>query len=662
MASIRKLASKNQPFPYPYDADIGGVPVRLGEKEKGAGTIITIDPAPDAASRVRPSELGDNPWAPEIELRTTWSDFSLGMGAPEQIENPEADKRYYWADKVDAGTGYATTGPVMTSYTPTTTDSTYGITHMIEFNGVLYAAGGRYLLSWSGANWNTVTKDFGVGMEITDLQVISWSPTATHLYVMLAGNNVWHRMSTAGVWEDAPAGTVTKARCIQVSEGLIWFGWVNNGANTVAKVLAGNDPYTAAGANVVTYDFGDATTLVNNLNVTATDQLLVFKEEGIYEMPSGGGDAANLFPSLDSFRHSQNGKVAEYFEDKIYTRYGNGFFRFGADRTIEPIGVDQLIRSTIPQGPVTAFCAHGTFFAYAGLHDNSSNLDGALLKFGAWMPTNSISDAQSNTAIHIDAWHGALWHVDDKDIKKLYKSKIGPSIDAIATSEDLPVMWLGLSDGTLRVFRLPRYPGEQGSAASDNGTLYLPKFWGQIRGVPKHFHALEIEGYGTNNAGSDASQLQIEYRLDGTGAFQALTTVNLAVIGTTTTVAFPTSLAIAKSLELKLVLVPVSGGNPVLKRVSLTYSYWLDPREMLELYVLCDSGLRLRSQARDPRHGEDIVTAVGAIVQGSGIYIITLQDKPVKTVRTLKWRQTAAWDELSSDWKNAYLLQVVEVA
>src|SRR5438552_17362729 len=62
--------------------------------------------------------------------------------------------------------GFIMKGPLVTAFTPATTDSTNGIQDFYEHNGNLFAMAGRYVLKYvSDSSW-TVSKDFGAGVNI----------------------------------------------------------------------------------------------------------------------------------------------------------------------------------------------------------------------------------------------------------------------------------------------------------------------------------------------------------------------------------------------------------------------------------------------------------------------------------------------------------------
>lgn len=675
MASLRQIKSLSRKYPYPYNADIGGVLVRLGEREQGSGLVVNVSPAPESSQTVRPTDLSNNPYAPTIEQVAEWRDFSLGMGAPEQLDSPDKDKRYYYTNRGDASTGEFQKMSAVTIYTPTTRDTTYGFTHFAEFNGEWYAGGGKYLCKWNGTDWNTLVKDFSTGgagvpgAVLTDMAAIWYNDSNQYLFCLFGDTRVMGRLGGGGAWADAVGGTapVEYGKAIQVAEGVIWIADGNTAANIAANVPpktykynANADPFAAA-STAAAYVVGDRNFRTGRLELDASDQLLILKQDGIFLMPPGGGNAAPLFPTLVQFPHSENGKTAGYLEDKLYTQYGEGFYRFGADLIIEPIGIDQLTRNNIVQGRVTAFAPHSTFFAYVGIWDPVNTVS-YLMKFGAWAPNATVSESQSNTAQHLDAWHGYLWSMDNVKINALVKSKYGPN----STTEDNPGMWMGLSDGTIGFFRLSNVPNPaiitDFPFTASAAFVFLPRFFGTFRDTEERLHRITIEGYTAPNTSNQTGSITVYYRTTAGGSWTFLTFLEVAEAGSIASIDFPTSLAPNEWVEFQIVLDTGGGtGHPILTGFTLHYSNNIPNKAIYELYPIAATGQLLRNRARDPRHGAEIAAALEAVLDGSGSFNLQVAEMDTVRVRPLNWRKQKVWDELANQWQDGYVVQLVEL-
>ena len=128
--------------PYPWDAIINGTGVLLapgGDKSedlKGG--------QPRVVSQVSPTSYKSSAQNPNVEVTYEYGDLSLGMGLAYQVG--EHDRRYRYADAADCSIANQTIlGPRISSITPSSVDSTNGVSGFFEIGGGLYAVNGRYV-------------------------------------------------------------------------------------------------------------------------------------------------------------------------------------------------------------------------------------------------------------------------------------------------------------------------------------------------------------------------------------------------------------------------------------------------------------------------------------------------------------------------------------
>lgn len=179
-----------------------------GNPQEGARLVST---KPGDLDKVNPTDFGYSALSPLFERVQVYSDLELGYG--QRVQQGERDKRYRYAINADLSVaGLWMKGPLVTTATPATRDSTTGITRAVEVNDTLYFANGRYVLQRDADGTFSVAKDFGAGKSCTDAIIFHSNMDGGAKYAYFAmgeSEAVWRAGPRFEVQTVAVSGTPT---------------------------------------------------------------------------------------------------------------------------------------------------------------------------------------------------------------------------------------------------------------------------------------------------------------------------------------------------------------------------------------------------------------------------------------------------------------------
>ncbi len=566
--------------PWPYDAILNGVGVRLKPLSEQGG--ILVGRKLETLDRTAPTEWSYSAQSPYGERTSLFRLPVLGMG--QRSQQTPTDRAYSYALNVDASiAGWLMLGPACPTVTPASTGSVSRFIEALHAGSrVLFAAAGRYLLRRqgdTGSDW-VVSKDFGAGRSVIDavrFKHAGASPVDA-LYVTLDNGEFWRY--DGSTWSQG-AG-LTRYRLAVWGDEL----WAFDGS-LLKKVT--DDPFTA-GNWAGSYTIGDGSSTVNTLAVHF-GQLYIVKENGkVYTLSADGIDT-DLFPGLQASPSADYGRGAVSWGNHLWLPLGQGFCRLsgGGTAELETVGPEKLLANQSEvQGQVVAFAGHSTWFGYAGVY-NAVNGNSYLLKYGTWL--NADADGAYQFA---PVWHGAIVAWSAKQITALAVSTLpGPN----------PRLYAGFSDGSLGWMVLPRSSPnpllDTNCRYQTSGTIYFPLHDMGFPPDTKSFRGLSVIGP-TLNVGQTATA---RYRTDPT---QGYTDLGQSFTVSGQRINLPAT-TYGKQFDLGLVLETTADtATPVVELVALHEAVRPSLRLIYDLTVLAGSRLGLHNGARSVLTGEQL--------------------------------------------------------
>jgi hypothetical protein len=612
---------------------------------------------PDVTGAYGPPETGYSDENPIVGATQLYSDLSNGFGL--RLQQTRADRRYRFADQADCSiSGQMILGPLITSYTPTTVDSTNGISHFFEVGGSLYALDGRYALKFTGGNWNTVSKDFGSGKAALDVVVFQTNAAGgTNLaYVAMGDSNFIYKFDGTTWTQHASLYALSFA---VVGREL----YRGSGTNLGAKVNTNADPWTAANWSATnSFRIGDAASAITRMTTTASGVLLIFKTDGVYVLDEDGQDT-QLYPDLKLAPSSTNGKYFFKFENWVHVTLTGRHFRIGPDLSLQPIGPERFADNDAPcKGYITG--GVGTpYAAYAGLYNPDSG-HSYLMKFGAFQ----LTDPRNPEPERIDAWHGSLSGVSyasagtdtfsSRTIQAMYRTTTG----APASHE---LVWIGCSDGTIHSFILPCTPNPLGCSnyqygASKSGRVFFPYWHG---GFPTNEKVIrDVTAVGTGLAtNSYADVLQVRTAGSSSAYTSYPSSGNLA----DSTPGERVQVEVTKTFaDVALKLTNGSGAaataTPVVNVLKTEYKVNVPDNVVYEIPILCENGL-MRRDGVAMKIGADQIRSIikTALTTTAGVTII-FPDEQSLTCQLEGYSESMEFDEEKRQWRGVITVRAVE--
>ena len=627
--------------PYPYDIKLANVGLLLGEREKGAGKVLPSEKPPDLLG-VTPQEYAYSGLNPIFGSVQTWSDFSGGMGLRVQ-EKPD-DTRYYFATNADLSVKRLwLKGPNITTLTPSTVDTTNGITHFFEVANTLFALNGRYVQRrTSDSDWDTGRIDWGAGIAAVDVNVFYTNVAAGARYAYIAMGESDRIRRFDGT--NAPETHSTLSAIAVTSVGKEF--WRAVSTNQLAKVNTDSDPWLAANwtANNAFY-VGDKSSAVTRLAVTGLGAMLILKTDGIYTLDASGNDK-KLFAHLQFAPSASNGKGYGAWLNALWVPYGNGLYQieeelnFNLREKITQVGPELLTgNDSVVRGRITAFAGHDSLHGYAAVYNGT---DSYLLKL--------VRDEQGNYI-----WHGAISAAfAGKQVTALFKSSIG----AVANHTRL---YLGFSDGSVGWFTLPLTNNpisDTSYAFSTAAGLVAPPTWGigLFSSDQKGLQALSVQGLNL----STTNYVTVDYRSAPLGPFQAFGT-NFQDVPWSKKQFVGSVSAVVADFHINL-LSTATTSCPQVTGVSLIWRLATELRQVFDLYILAADGMV--SRAGTPMHfgASRVQELVKQAAGSSGAVALTLPDESATTVAVANFGATKAWDERTRQWYGAFHIAAAELA
>lgn len=640
MSFTAKAPSKRSPYPYTFK--LNGTGVMGGTKDRQSSDFQSYKP--EDQSQASPPRFGYGADNPVFGATTHYGPMRLGMGLRHQRNQDAAeDEQYDHAIRLDASVYPWVKGPDITTFTPSTTDSTNGVSGFLKVGTSLYAVAGRYaLLRASDSSW-TVGQDFGASKAAVD-SVAFYSNAHSAAYGLVAmgdSENFWY--VTGGVWAQHAS---LKSRAFGVAARELYRAHTTN---SLQKVDLDADWTVAANwGNEFAFDIGDQSSGITRLPTTPSGILLAIKTDGLYTI-QGPNDANTGYDRklMDFIPDADNGKAVGRWGNELYVGATySGFWRFDQDGdNREQVGPELLTDgSSVVSGIVTSChgVSGGASALYAGFYQPSTGLS-YLCKFLGVVTLNGKKHP---------IWHGSL--------SQAFSAKItAMAVDTAGAAAGHVRLYLGFGDGTLGWFTLPctAHPRDcpDYRFTTTAGTLRLPSWDGGFGANAKPLDAITC----TADNFSTSNYAQVSTRTDPGGSFSAMS--DNFDSGQREKIEFASG-ASGTVLDVQVTLQnTATTASPHVTGLGIHHQLHTPYRQVFEIYVLAANGL-LRRDGTPMRLGREAVKdVIEAAANTTGSVTLVLPDETSKQVRIKNPRQVTAFDPDTRRPCRAYVLECVEV-
>ena len=640
------LSARRSPFPFHFK--IGNTGLLLGQAKPG-DPMLTSSKLQDIA-QVQPPDFTYAGMSPIGDRDEPYESLVLGMGL--KTQEKWQDYRYQDAQCVDLSVWPWCKGPEITLLTPAPHDATTGVRTFFELGGVLYCAQGRYVLKRvDDATWS-VSKDFGAGVAILNVEVFTsnFDGTPRAFFALSTGVAQWTSDGTTY----APMATFGALAFAAIGRE---FWWADD-TNRLRKCDTNADPTNEANFTSLIFRAGDKSSIITSLMLTAAGTLIIAKTDGLYTL-DGAGEDHQLFPFLQFGVDANNGKAWGQFENDLYTAYGTNLYRIDPNLTIQETGPEKLVNNDSPvRGKITAFTGVGSMFALAAVF-NPDTLTGYLMKFGGWVTQQSliaspaVPNASNFDAVHVDAWHGSLSvPFVNQAIQSLFVSKIGAPAGHTRT-------YLGFSDGTIGWLVNSCVPNPAACSAYrfhvGDSWVDLPIWHGGYHASVKSLRHISVTGANL----SPSNYVTVEYKLDpAASSWTALG--NTFDSMTYEIVAMPTTAATVQALFRVHLTNTADTSSPLVSAVSIGHA--LRPRRYMqvELIILCSDGLVRRDGVPMRIGRRAIQKLVEQAVDTPGAVTCTLPDESVQDLSFTDYAISQSFDEIGRQWRGSLTVKAVQ--
>ena len=628
--------------PYPYHLKIGNVGLMLGTATATRATpspaMLTSTKTQDIA-QVQPPDFSYAGMSPLGDRDEPYESLVLGYGL--RTQETWQDRRYAAANAVDLSVWPWCKGPQLNVHVPPVRATNDGVRAFFELGGALYVAQGRYIMRRdSDTSW-PIVKDFGAGIAVVNLVVFQSNFDGVQRVFVALNTGVAQYSSNGTTW--TPMATFGALAFAVIGREFWWADDVNR----LRKCDTNADPTLEANYTSLIFRAGDKSSRITGLMVTANGVLIINKTDGLYTLDQAGDDH-ELFPFLGFAAEPTNGMNWGQYENSLYVSYGRNLLRLNSDMSAEEVGPEKLINNDSEvRGPVTAFAAVGTMFAYVATF-NADTQDGYLLKFGGY-----AADPQKAEAVHLDAWHGSLCEpLVDRRIQSMFVSTIGAPVNHTRT-------YIGMSEGSLAYMINPCVPNP---AACGEYRFHVGDAWVDLPIWHGGYHASvkSLRHFSVTGAKLDASNyVTIDYKLDPAAAIWTAFP-NVFDSATYEIAPLPTS-ASAVLAQFRVHLHNTAAtSSPLVSAVSIGHALRPKRYMQVELLILCSDGLVRRDGVPMRMGRRQIQREVEKAVDTPGAVLCTLPDESVQELSFTDYAISQSFDEIGRQWRGSLTVKAVQ--
>lgn len=641
------IGGKRSPFPYHLviEDKTPGASWRQGfllgtlapSGSKAASTPQLVSSKVQDISKITPTDYSYSSSSPLGEREQVYDSLVLGMG--QGTQETDRDRRYSYAQGVDASIWPICMGPQLTMVTPATTDPTAGVAKFFELGTTLYAAVGRYILRRDAdATWTNV-KDFGAGVSVLDVAVFQSNfDGVQRAFIALS----------AGVAQWTANGTAYTAMATFTALAFAVIGrefWWADATNRLRKCDTNADPTNENNYTNLIFRVGDQSARITSLMVSAAGTLVIAKTDGLYTLDAAGDDHG-LFPFLRFADDQSNGRFWGQFENSLYTSYGYSLGRLQPDLSWEDVGPEKLVNNDSPiRGRVTAFAGVGTMFAYSAIF-NPDTSTGYLMKFGAWVSGAQETGADRSAAQHVDAWHGSLSApLTNQSIQTLFVSSVGAPAAHTRT-------YLGLSDGSIGWVVNPCVPNPAACTAYrftvGDAWIQLPTWHGGFHASVKSLRNFAVTGPNL----SASNYVTVEYKTDPRASSWTVFANHFDSAVYELSPILPMATTVLAQFRVHLHGAAATA-SPLLSAFAVGHA--LRPPRIMQFEgdILCADDLVRRDGVAMRIGRRKIQQYVEMAVDNPGSLTCTLPDETVQELSFIDLKVSQAFDEVGRQWRGS---------
>lgn len=597
--------------------------------------VQLVSENPPEQETVNPSEYAESSMNPIFGRYEVFGDMPGGFGLRLQKGGP--NHRYWYAILADCSQGGMQKGPLITTMTPATVDSTNGINRFFETGGSLFALNGRYALRRTNDSTWGVSKDFTAGKVATDVAVFTSNfAGSTIVFIAMGDSEKFYHATSANAVADTwtQHGTMYARAFSQVGREF----WRASATNLMAKVDTDADPTVEANWTATnSFRLGSQDAGVKRIGATIADTMYVFKTDGIYSLDEYGNDK-ELFPILRLATDSTNGDSFTQWKNDQYVAYGNSVYQLTPDGALAQVGPETITDNDSPiKGRVTALC--GTQYAiYAGIYNPDTN-NSYLIKYEG-------KRAQDSNGNEYHVWHGSLSaaYTSSEKITALHVSTIGADTGHSR-------LYLGFSTGKVGYMALPCTPNPAGCSSyrysTTDGYVYFPTLTMGYQSESKYIRAATMTALNF----SSTAYAQFQYRTLQSGSYTTLAENFDTVPRERATISNVSCVL----LDTAAVLVNTASTEGVrLTRVGVEYQLRTQLRKVFSFNVIAENGLRLCDGTPMRIGAKAIRELVEAGRNTAAPISITLLDEVPRTMMVISTSETFALDVYGGKrWREA---------
>ncbi|MFN8525118.1 MAG: hypothetical protein U0821_18635 [Chloroflexota bacterium] len=589
--------------PYPYDALIAGNGVMLADVPEAwvENKINYFDQSAVSTEVDRSYAV----FPPEVESPYALTRFNGGMGQFQQTLDDRS--RTHYSLFCDTSGDYPVVGPNVNSQQTLSA----AVTQAIDFNGIVYAAAGRYLYKRSndtGAGW-TVVRDFGVGFTIGKMAVYQGTQATAFLFIPIGTSGNYYVMSTAEAFtQHASQGGYG----FETIGDELWLWNKETNQWVIRKSTNGGTAATWGGITVI----GDTSSAITWM-VSVALRLLLPKENGLY---AASTDATivdqELAQEMRPMAASDNGVGAIAWNDTLVLPYGGNLYRYDPlTGSMDQMGPELLQAHGSPVvGPIKAIAAQPGMCLWGGMNGFDGNA--YLCRYGSWRVVETSNGPERRFQ---GSWHGALYRWTGKVLSALFITNLitkggvkQPRLYAFMT--DGTVYWCYLSR-TFNAADDPNY--EFNTSLTDTKVVYFPRYTG---GFPAEFKLLKAIYAGGRNLSSGVRAITPRYKLPTDGAWTSLGAVNSDPGERLQPSGSPSSQSFDLSVELTCTS---AASSPVLTEFVTFSSLRTNPVKEIVVSVKAEDNLTDRKGTGIRQSWQDIRTAIEEAMTTNGAITVT---------------------------------------
>lgn len=442
--------------------------------------------------------------SPTKESSVTWAGFHQGTG--QMVYDASRPYRYKRARDVDNRfPGFS----FLCGLRQTDSGVTTAPTKIMQWNGNVYMAAGRYLFRLSHASGAAQVLDVGAGNTITDIVDASTTSAALRIVACVATDQFYHSATGAsGAWTQSDRATADGGRPrygLMIRNTLYFFYRPNEmrsaGTSSTISVVNISAGGTAFGA--ITY-IGSATANINGV-ANYRERLLVKKDDTYYSVDQ----AAAVYQVFGGFAGQIDTAEAVHTEwagdGLFYFKWGSKLFTYDGQDILTSMSASPRLQGAGPES--------GT-----SVNEDISCEVTALLSTERWLwaaVRSSVATPEYWLMCRGQVEPGgvSVWH----DMNGLATNACNALGWLALSGTNNPRLYVGYGTGLQYIVQpLTEFPPDDPNYPfAAHGSMFLPDHHGRAASWRKNYYA--IYGSALYLSNTNGSYIDVQYVLDHSG-------------------------------------------------------------------------------------------------------------------------------------------------